>query len=152
VLDPSVLAQSKRLGTWKENTPFKPSTEFRLSAVIEEESQNTRKNAIQYILLHELAHVISIGGKIHPSWNVEPGTLQACRLILSFSYLDPFRGPQCLCIALMARFHSAKMSSITWCATLQKMVGAYEFERPTSSPCMAQRDQGLLGCQLRTPY
>ena len=74
VLDPSVLLQQTANGwaTWKENTPFKPSTEFRLTAEIEEESQNTRKNAIQYILLHELAHVISIGGNVHPSWNVEP--------------------------------------------------------------------------------
>jgi hypothetical protein len=74
VLDPSVLLKQTANGwaTWKENTPFMPSAEFRLSAEIEGESQNTRKNAIQYILLHELAHVISIGGNIHPSWNIEP--------------------------------------------------------------------------------
>ena len=73
VLDPSVLKQTANdWATWKENTPFMPSQRFRLVAEIEEASQNTRKNAIQYILLHELGHVISIGGSIHPSWNVAP--------------------------------------------------------------------------------
>ena len=74
VLDPSVLMKQKAndWATWKENTPFMPGPEFRLAAEIETASQNTRKNAIQYILLHELAHVISIGETIHPMWNIAP--------------------------------------------------------------------------------
>ena len=74
VLDPSVLLKqtANDWATWKENTPFMAHPDFRLVAKIEEASRNNRKNAIQYILLHELAHVISIGGNIHPSWNVEP--------------------------------------------------------------------------------
>ena len=73
VLDPSVLTRTANdWATWKESTPFMPSRQFRLSAEIEVGSQNSRKNAIQYILLHELAHVISIGGNIHPPWNVAP--------------------------------------------------------------------------------
>ena len=74
VLDPSVLIKQKAndWATWKENTPFMPGPDFRLTAEIETASQNTRKNAIQYILLHELAHVISIGGTIHPMWNIAP--------------------------------------------------------------------------------
>ena len=74
VLDSSVLMKQKAndWATWKENTPFMPGPEFRLTAEIETSSQNNRKNAIQYILLHELAHVISIGGTIHPMWNFAP--------------------------------------------------------------------------------
>ncbi len=74
VLDPSVLLKqtANEWATWKENTPFMAQPAFRLLAEIETVAQNNRKNAIQYILLHELAHVISIGGNIHPSWNVEP--------------------------------------------------------------------------------
>jgi hypothetical protein len=74
VLDPSLLIKKKAndWATWKENTPFMPGREFRLVAEIETASQNNRKNAIQYILLHELAHVISIGGTIHPMWNIAP--------------------------------------------------------------------------------
>jgi hypothetical protein len=74
VLDPTVLHKrtANEWATWKENTPFLPGSEFRLAAEIETGAQNNRRNAIQYILLHELAHVISIGGNIHPSWSVAP--------------------------------------------------------------------------------
>jgi len=58
--------------TWKENTPFQPQSAFKLVAEIEEKPQDNRKNAIQYILLHELGHVLSIGQKIHPPWTTEP--------------------------------------------------------------------------------
>jgi len=75
VLDPAVLMQraANEWATWRDNTPFKPGSEFRLVAEIEAGNQNNRKNTIQYILLHELAHVISIGGSLHPSWNIQPG-------------------------------------------------------------------------------
>jgi hypothetical protein len=74
VLDASVLKHHTANGwaTWKENTPFKRDGRFKLEARIEQEADNNRKNAIQYILLHELGHVLSIGGNIHPSWNGEP--------------------------------------------------------------------------------
>ena len=54
--------------SWKENTPFKSNSPYRVEAIIEEEANNNRKNAIQYIVLHELGHVASIGAKIHPCW------------------------------------------------------------------------------------
>lgn len=63
--------------TWKENTPFKPQPEFELVGEIEAKSDDSRKYAIQYILLHELAHVISIGRKIHPPWTMEPRDIQS---------------------------------------------------------------------------
>ena len=73
VLDMSVLDKAANAwATWKENTPFKAQPGFRLTAAIESKEQDSRKNAIQYILLHELGHVVSINEKIHPSWNVEP--------------------------------------------------------------------------------
>ena len=40
-------------------TPFIANARFRLEATIEPESGNTRANAIRYILLHELGHVVS---------------------------------------------------------------------------------------------
>ena len=70
LLDASVLKHHTANGwaTWKENTPFKRDGRFKLDARIEDGANNNRKNAIQYILLHELAHVLSIGGNIHPPW------------------------------------------------------------------------------------
>lgn len=75
ILDPIVLREHAANSwiTWRENTPFKPSGRYRLTARIESDASNNRRQAIQYILLHEFAHVISIGGRIHPSWAVPPG-------------------------------------------------------------------------------
>jgi hypothetical protein len=73
ILDAAVLSAqtANTWATWKESTPFKPQPGFDLAAEIEGKSENNRKNAIQYILLHELGHVLSIGEKIHPSWSIE---------------------------------------------------------------------------------
>jgi hypothetical protein len=74
VLDQSVLARqtANAWATWKENTPFRADPRFRLEAGIEHARGDDRKNAIQYILLHELGHVLAIGGKFHPDWNLPP--------------------------------------------------------------------------------
>lgn len=74
VLDAAVLKQQRAnaWATWKENTPFKADPRYRLEARIEADGNNNRKNAIQYILLHELGHVLSIGADIHPPWNIKP--------------------------------------------------------------------------------
>ncbi len=73
ILDPSVLTRkANEWASWKDNTPFKPDPRWKLTARIEEESGNSRANAIQYILLHEIGHVLSIGENIHPSWTLSP--------------------------------------------------------------------------------
>ncbi len=70
VLDAGVLKKftANTWASWKENTPFKPGSEYSLKALIEEPANDNRKNAIQYILLHELGHVLSVGGRFHPPW------------------------------------------------------------------------------------
>lgn len=74
VLDAAVLAKqsANAWATWKENTPFKADARYKLDARIEEDNADSRKNALQYILLHELGHVFSVGTNIHPPWNIEP--------------------------------------------------------------------------------
>lgn len=74
VLDAAVLASQRAnaWATWKENTPFAPGAGYRLEARIEADDHDNRRNAIQYILLHELGHVLSIGADIHPPWNLGP--------------------------------------------------------------------------------
>jgi hypothetical protein len=78
LLDAGVLSRFTANGwaSWKENTPFKPRDGYKLEARIEADGSDNRKNAIQYILLHELAHVISIGSNFHPPWTVEPRDVQ----------------------------------------------------------------------------
>ena len=79
VLDAAVLRPlaANAWATWKEGTPFKPQAGHALAARIEDAAGDNRKNAIQYILLHELGHVLSIGNRIHPSWDVEPRDVPA---------------------------------------------------------------------------
>lgn len=74
VFDLDVLASrsANAWATWKENTPFKADSRFRLVADIEAKGQDNRKNAIQYILLHEFGHILSINEKLHPRWDQPP--------------------------------------------------------------------------------
>lgn len=44
--------------SWKETSPFKKSKNMQLICKIENESNNTRSNAFQYIMLHELGHFV----------------------------------------------------------------------------------------------
>ena len=71
VLDMQVLAQhtANSWATWKENTPFRAAPNMKLDAMIENADQDTRANAIRYILLHEIAHVLAVGESFHPSWD-----------------------------------------------------------------------------------
>jgi len=70
VLDVDVLNRmANEWATWKENTPFQPDPEFDLQARIETAPNDDRKQALQYIILHELGHVASIGRHIHPPWD-----------------------------------------------------------------------------------
>ena len=70
VLDAGVLG--RRRGnewiTWRESSPFTKSTSRKLVAHIAGHAADTRATAIRYILLHELAHAISVGSGIHPRW------------------------------------------------------------------------------------
>lgn len=70
ILDSGVLAQrdANSWASWKENTPFETG-DLKIELKIEEEENNNIKNAIQYILLHELGHVVSINSQIHPPWD-----------------------------------------------------------------------------------
>ena len=74
VLDAAVLRPltANAWATWKESSPFKPRPRYALAARIEDGAGDNRKNAIQYILLHELAHVLAVGNNIHPPWDMEP--------------------------------------------------------------------------------
>lgn len=73
VLDPSVLQRTANAwATWKENTPFRPGAGMKLVAKIQDAAGDTRTNAIQYILLHELGHMAAIGAGVHPSWRLQP--------------------------------------------------------------------------------
>ena len=81
VLDYTVLAKqtANAWATWKDNTPFKPDPAWRLETRIADKDRDDRLRAIQYILLHELGHVLSIGATVHPPWAADPKTVDASK-------------------------------------------------------------------------
>lgn len=76
ILDVGVLRRltANAWATWKENTPFQadPSGHFKLNATIEMSDNDNRIQALQYILLHEIGHVLSVGRSVHPDWTSLP--------------------------------------------------------------------------------
>ena len=74
VLDPSILetTTANAWATWRENTPFRNAPDYELRVEIEAGLTDNRKQAIQYILLHELGHVIATTHRVHPSWAIAP--------------------------------------------------------------------------------
>lgn len=59
--------------TWKENTPFAPAAGLRLEATVERPEDDDRKQALQYLLLHEFGHVLTAGSGLLPDWWLAPG-------------------------------------------------------------------------------
>jgi glutathione synthase/RimK-type ligase-like ATP-grasp enzyme len=57
--------------TWRENMPFQPGA-YRVAVRIAGDGQDNRKNAIQFLLLHEIGHVLSAGRGFVPDWWLLP--------------------------------------------------------------------------------
>lgn len=70
--------------TWKENTPFRGESPLSLELLIAADQENTRKAAIQYLLLHEFGHVLTLGTAILPEWWLASEDWQASE---SYSFL-----------------------------------------------------------------
>jgi len=69
VLDVGSLRQTaNEWATAKERTVFRDDGGGRLQVTLEEKSSDNSQNAIQFILLHEFGHLVSIGEGFHPDW------------------------------------------------------------------------------------
>ena len=62
--------------TWKENTPFAASARLRLEVEIADGADNTRANAMQFLLLHEFGHVLTAGKQFLPVWWLPPEAMK----------------------------------------------------------------------------
>jgi len=78
VLDRGLLLQRKanEWATWKESSVFKTGSDkdVKLAVVIETPVEDSVENAIRFILLHEIGHVLGMVCGTHPSWN-EPAAV-----------------------------------------------------------------------------
>lgn len=87
VLDPAILETTTANAwvTWRENTPFMKRAGHELQVEIELPHEDNRKQAIQYILLHELGHVIASIYPVHPPWAIAARDVQATAHLPFFS-------------------------------------------------------------------
>lgn len=58
--------------TWKESSPFASDSKYAVDTIIEAPADDNRKNAIQFILLHEFGHVLTAGTGFLPDWWIAP--------------------------------------------------------------------------------
>ena len=73
VLDPTVLdRKANAWASWKDSTPFKADPAYQIQTHLEEPAGDTRRNALRYILLHELGHFVGMDPAVHTSWSHEP--------------------------------------------------------------------------------
>ena len=69
VLDVDYLKRSANdWATWKENSPFRSQGAYRIKATIEPKDSDNRKQAIQFILTHEIGHLVGAVNHLHPNW------------------------------------------------------------------------------------
>lgn len=71
----SIDRKANDWASWKENTPFAHDRNIKLQAFIEEPTHDKRLATIQYILLHEIGHILAIGEDIHPPWDEQPKSM-----------------------------------------------------------------------------
>lgn len=53
---------------WKESMPFTADARYQLRAQIADEDDDQRQHALQYLLLHEFGHVLSVNTEFLPNW------------------------------------------------------------------------------------
>jgi len=75
----SIDRKANDWATWKENSPFAHDGSITLKAFIAEQAHDTRIATIQYILLHEIGHILAIGNDFHPPWDEQPVSTDALK-------------------------------------------------------------------------
>lgn len=75
-LDAFMDRDANAWATWKENTPFSASSRLRLEVEIADGQDNTRANAMQFLLLHEFGHVLTAGKQFLPIWWLPPEAMK----------------------------------------------------------------------------
>ena len=73
VLDVESLSRTANVwASWKDSTAFDVDKNHRIVTTIASRKDDNVLTAIQFILLHEMGHILSIGENFHPLWSFEP--------------------------------------------------------------------------------
>lgn len=69
VLDVQALNRTANAwASWRESTPFAPHPGLECQLRIEPAARDLRRNAIAYIILHELGHLVGVATGAHANW------------------------------------------------------------------------------------
>jgi len=69
VLDAGSLnKKANAWASWRENSAFANKGIYTIEAEIEQKGNDNRMAAIQYIVLHEIGHLIGVAKRAHPHW------------------------------------------------------------------------------------
>ncbi len=69
VLDESLFTRrANAWASWRNSTVFRSHPGYRIRTRIARDGEDTRLAAVQFLLVHELAHVYTVGRDIHPPW------------------------------------------------------------------------------------
>lgn len=96
VLDREVLLKRKanEWASWKENSVFQPQKDgFKLHLTIESKKNNNVQNAVRYLLLHELGHVLGLVSGAHPSWSPSGKAIVADYDFMNLSWQNHHENP-----------------------------------------------------------
>ena len=75
--------------SWREGTAFRAESGFSIVGQIAASDDDQRVHAIRYILLHEFAHIASIGETYLPSWDTSSPKGENCRFAyVCLSWID----------------------------------------------------------------
>ena len=74
-LEAFLSRRANEWATWKENMPFSSKKLMTLEVEIAEPGDDTRANAIQFLLLHEFGHVLTAGQRFLPIWWLPPESM-----------------------------------------------------------------------------
>ena len=58
--------------TWKESSPFLPDSAWRVEGILAEPALDSEREALEFVLIHELAHVVAFDEDVHPLWSLAP--------------------------------------------------------------------------------
>jgi hypothetical protein len=121
VLDRDALLTRKANGwaTWKENSVFRtvPGGKRELRVIIESTGNDDTIGAIEYILLHEMGHILGMASGVHASWN-EPAVV---------SHIYPFT-------LLSWKMEGDTVTSLfDGCFSERKFIQPYAFEKSAFS-------------------
>ncbi len=93
VLDEGALDQiANQWVSWREGSAFRPAADSSIEVHIEAPKNDTRVNAIRYILLHELGHVVDVVLGVTPTGGGDPQNI-ADNGFYKLSWMDPSSPP-----------------------------------------------------------